>query len=96
MVRTFFQTNQSIKCPIFISSQCPIEPFSFSLFGGRIIIYRFCNNWLSIDNLLTAILGNTVEKIAAEKAGIIKPGAPVVIFDMAMRRLITSRRIRSS
>ena len=30
----------------------------------------------------TAILGNTVEEIAAEKAGIIKPGIPVVVGEM--------------
>jgi dihydrofolate synthase/folylpolyglutamate synthase len=32
---------------------------------------------LSLDH--TLILGNTIEKIATEKAGIIKPGAPVVL-----------------
>jgi dihydrofolate synthase/folylpolyglutamate synthase len=32
---------------------------------------------ISLDH--TATLGNTVEKIAAEKAGIIKPGVPVVV-----------------
>src|SRR5438034_290319 len=31
---------------------------------------------LSIDH--TAVLGDTIEQIAAEKAGIIKPGVPVV------------------
>lgn len=31
----------------------------------------------------TAVLGGTIEAIAAEKAGIIKPGRPVVVYDAA-------------
>ncbi len=41
----------------------------------------------------TAFLGDTVEKIAAEKAGILKPGAPVVWggTDIGARRVIEER-----
>jgi dihydrofolate synthase/folylpolyglutamate synthase len=39
------------------------------------------------------ILGDTIEKIAAEKAGIIKPGVPVILapMDAAARRVIMAR-----
>ena len=41
----------------------------------------------------TSILGNTLEEIAAEKAGIVKPGVPVVVGEMphAAREVILAR-----
>ncbi|MBQ2718673.1 MAG: bifunctional folylpolyglutamate synthase/dihydrofolate synthase [Clostridia bacterium] len=44
---------------------------------------------ISLDH--TAILGDTVEAIAREKAGILKPGAPVVVGDVApaVREVLT-------
>jgi dihydrofolate synthase/folylpolyglutamate synthase len=51
--------------------------------GGRLDSTNIITPELSIITNIsfdhTAILGNTLEKIAAEKAGIIKPGIPVII-----------------
>lgn len=47
---------------------------------------------ISLDH--TAMLGNTLEAIAAEKAGIIKPGVPVVVgeaADDAVRKVFTDK-----
>lgn len=41
----------------------------------------------------TSILGNTLEAIAAEKAGIIKPGIPVIVGEMAPEAMRVIQRI---
>jgi dihydrofolate synthase/folylpolyglutamate synthase len=53
-----------------------------------------CITPISLDH--TAILGDTVEKIAAEKAGIIKPGCPVVLSQQTegARRVILETAAR--
>lgn len=53
--------------------------------GGRldatnIIDRAACSIIMNIGLDHTAILGDTVEQIAAEKAGIVKPGCPVVLY----------------
>lgn len=51
--------------------------------GGRLDATNIINPELAIINQIelehTAILGDTLEEIAGEKAGIIKPGVPVII-----------------
>ena len=53
--------------------------------GGRLDATVLCDPVLSVITSIsldhTEILGDTIEKIAAEKAGIIKTGVPVVAFD---------------
>ena len=53
--------------------------------GGRLDATNVVNPVLSIITSVgldhTQFLGDTIEKIAQEKAGIIKPGIPVVFFD---------------
>jgi dihydrofolate synthase/folylpolyglutamate synthase len=55
--------------------------------GGRLdatnVVSSKCSIVVSIGLDHTAILGKTVELIAGEKAGIIKPGVPVIVGDMA-------------
>ena len=52
--------------------------------GGRLDATVLCDPVLSVITSIsldhTEILGDTIEKIAAEKAGIIKTGVPVVAF----------------
>jgi dihydrofolate synthase / folylpolyglutamate synthase len=51
--------------------------------GGRLDCTNVVDPVVSVITALgldhTAVLGNTIEQIAAEKAGIIKPGRPVVV-----------------
>lgn len=65
--------------------------------GGRLDATNICESVLSV---ITRIgldhcdwLGDTVEKIAAEKAGIVKPGVPVVLGDNveSVRRIVEER-----
>lgn len=63
-----------------------IEPVDIALFevglGGRLDSTNVLHPLLSIITNIgldhTAILGDTIEKIASEKAGIIKPGTPII------------------
>jgi dihydrofolate synthase/folylpolyglutamate synthase len=55
--------------------------------GGRLdatnVVVPACGIIVSIGWDHMEVLGDTLEKIAAEKAGIIKPGAPVIVGEMA-------------
>jgi dihydrofolate synthase / folylpolyglutamate synthase len=80
--RTFFEVCTALGFAYFAEREVEIAVVEVGL-GGRLD----CTNVLtpeigvittiSLDH--TEILGDTVEQIAAEKAGIIKPGVPVVI-----------------
>ena len=71
--------------------------------GGRLDSTNVCPPFLSVITRIghdhTAVLGNTLAKIAGEKAGIIKPGAPVVALRQhhSVNRVIerTARRKKS-
>ncbi len=65
--------------------------------GGRLDATNIVDPVVSVITSLSydhaAILGDTLEKIAAEKAGIIKPGRPVVVAPQAEEALRSVRRI---
>ena len=75
-----FMTGMAYQC--FAQQQCDFQVIEVGL-GGRldatnVALPQVCViTSISLDH--TAILGNTIAEIAREKAGIIKPGATVVI-----------------
>ena len=79
---TFFEALTAVAFELYAEAGVDYAVLECGL-GGRLDATNVCNPALSV---ITRIgldhcdwLGDTVEKIAAEKAGIIKPGVPVVL-----------------
>ncbi|MDF3005102.1 MAG: folC [Oscillospiraceae bacterium] len=82
---TEFELVSAITFTYFAQRQCDIVVLEVGL-GGRLDATNIIKSPLvaaitAIGLEHTALLGDTVEKIAAEKAGIIKPGTTAVISD---------------
>jgi dihydrofolate synthase/folylpolyglutamate synthase len=79
---SFFEITWALTLSHFIESKCDICVIETGL-GGRLDSTNIISPILSIITHIgmdhVAILGDTLEKIAFEKAGIIKPKIPVVI-----------------
>ena len=80
---TQFELITAVAFLWFAQKECDVVVLECGL-GGRldstnVIRESLCSVITKISLDHTAILGDTVEKIAAEKAGIIKPGCPVVL-----------------
>ena len=78
---TFFEFTTALAFEYFRSQETQIAVIETGL-GGRLDATNVVDPLVSVITPLslehTAYLGDTLEKIAAEKAGIIKPGRPVV------------------
>lgn len=79
---TFFEFMAAMGMVHFQREQVDVAIFETGL-GGRLDATNVVDPLLSVITSIgldhTQILGDTVEKIAGEKAGIIKPGKPVVM-----------------
>ncbi|HEY0875775.1 MAG TPA: folylpolyglutamate synthase/dihydrofolate synthase family protein [Vicinamibacterales bacterium] len=79
---TFFECTTAAAFELFASAHVDIAVLEVGL-GGRLdatnIVTPLATAITTIDFDHQAQLGTTIEEIAAEKAGIIKPGVPVVI-----------------
>ena len=80
---TQFELITAVAFLWFVRMECDVVVLECGL-GGRldstnVIKEPLCSIITKISLDHTDILGDTVEKIAAEKAGIIKPGRPVVL-----------------
>lgn len=79
---SFFEITWALALQYFIEQRCEICVIETGL-GGRLDSTNIVMPMLSIITNIsldhTAILGDSLEKIAFEKAGIIKPGIPAVI-----------------
>ena len=79
---SFFETMTAMAFAYFVSQQVDIAVVEVGL-GGRLDSTNVLTPILSVITNIgldhTEFLGNTLTKIAKEKAGIIKPGVPVVI-----------------
>lgn len=79
---SFFEMTVGLAFDYFVSQQVDIAVIEVGL-GGRLDSTNVITPELSVITNIsfdhTALLGNTIEKIATEKAGIIKPGIPVII-----------------
>lgn len=82
---TEFEMKTAIGLAHWYVQQCEYVALEVGL-GGRLdstnIVHPVVSAIVSIGLDHTAILGNTYEEIAYEKAGIIKPGVPVVVGEM--------------
>ena len=82
---SFFEITVAMAFDYFRKQNIDIAIIETGL-GGRLDSTNIINPILSVITNIgldhTQILGNTVEKIAVEKAGIIKPHTPVVIGEM--------------
>lgn len=88
---TVFEIETAMAMLHFLKKQCDIIVLEVGL-GGRldatnVITTTVCSVITSISMDHMQILGNTIEQIAAEKAGIIKPGIPVVTYDQDGRAM---------
>jgi dihydrofolate synthase/folylpolyglutamate synthase len=79
---SFFEITWALTLTHFIETKCEICIIETGL-GGRLDSTNIISPILSVITNIgldhVAILGDTLEKIAAEKAGIIKPSIPIVI-----------------
>ncbi|MBC8124716.1 MAG: bifunctional folylpolyglutamate synthase/dihydrofolate synthase [Candidatus Kapabacteria bacterium] len=79
---TFFEVTTAMAFQYFAERRVDVAIIETGL-GGRLDATNICQPFLSIITQIdvdhTEYLGTTLEKIAGEKAGIIKQGAPVVI-----------------
>lgn len=78
---SFFEMTVAMAFSYFADEQVDIAVIETGL-GGRLDSTNIITPLISVITNIsfdhTALLGNTLEKIAGEKAGIIKPGIPVV------------------
>lgn len=94
---TEFELVTAIAMEFFKRHGCDIVVLETGL-GGRldstnVIEAPLCSVLMNIGLDHTKELGDTVEKIAAEKAGIIKPGSPAVCYELpeSVRAVIAAR-----
>lgn len=79
---TFFELTTAVAFKWFLERQVQLAVLETGL-GGRLDSTNVVMPLLSVVTAIglehVALLGSTLDKIAAEKAGIIKPGRPVVV-----------------
>ncbi len=79
---SFFELSVAMAFYFFSKAKCDVAVIEVGM-GGRLDSTNIINPILSVITNISfdhvATLGNTLEKIAFEKAGIIKPNIPVVI-----------------
>lgn len=78
---TFFELTTAMALEYFRRRGCEVSIIEVGL-GGRLDSTNVCDPLVSVLTTVGLdhqhLLGETIEKIAAEKAGIIKPGVPVI------------------
>jgi dihydrofolate synthase/folylpolyglutamate synthase len=81
---TFFEATTAMACELFRGRTSDVAVFEVGL-GGRLdstnVVTPVATAITSIDLDHQAFLGSTLAEIAFEKAGIIKPGVPLVLGD---------------
>jgi dihydrofolate synthase/folylpolyglutamate synthase len=93
---TFFELTTAIALELFKRAGVSIAVLEVGL-GGRFdatnIVTPVAAAITSIDLDHTRYLGNTLAEIAFEKAGVIKPGIPVVVGDLPVAAEIVIQRV---
>lgn len=93
---TFFEATTALAFAHFAAQQVDVAVIETGL-GGRLdstnVIDPVAAGVTSIDYDHVEYLGDTLEKIAAEKAGIYKPGRPAIVgeTDESLRRFLADR-----
>jgi dihydrofolate synthase/folylpolyglutamate synthase len=97
---SFFEWTAALAFDYFAEKEVDIAVFEVGL-GGRLdstnVVRSIVTSITSIGMDHANLLGDTIEKIATEKAGIIKEGVPIIIptsMDGAVKRLIIDRAVR--
>jgi dihydrofolate synthase/folylpolyglutamate synthase len=95
---TFFELTTAMAMEHFRRRQCDVAVIEVGL-GGRLDSTNVCDPAVSVLTSVGLdhqhILGDTIEKIAREKAGIIKPGVPVISgFEQPEAREVVRRAAR--
>lgn len=92
---TFFELTTALALVHFARSQCEAVVLEVGL-GGRLDATNIVTPALSVITAIqldhTKILGDTIEKIAMEKAGIMKPGVDVLVGPGCPIELLRVRR----
>lgn len=87
---SFFEITFAMALAYFIEQKCEMVALETGL-GGRLDATNIVTPILSVITNIgkdhTNLLGNTYAKIAAEKAGIIKPNVPVLIGEYSWRTI---------
>jgi dihydrofolate synthase/folylpolyglutamate synthase len=93
---TFFEATTALAFELFRRAAVEVAVIEVGL-GGRLdstnVIEPVATAITSIDFDHQQYLGSTLQAIAAEKAGIIKPGVPVVIGDLGPEAMTTIEAI---
>jgi dihydrofolate synthase / folylpolyglutamate synthase len=96
---TFFEFMTAMAFLQFARKRCDISVIEVGM-GGRLDATNIVEPEVSVVTSIGMdhcdMLGNTLESIAAEKAGIIKPGRPVVIGRMPLEAESTVRAVAAS
>lgn len=78
---TFFEITTAVAWCAFRREQCDVAVMEVGL-GGRLDSTNLCRPAVTVITSISRdhghLLGHTLDKIAAEKAGILKPGVPAV------------------
>ena len=93
---TFFEITTALAFSLFAAKQLTANIFEVGLGGKYDATNPFYPNVSVITSIgldHTQILGDTIEQIAAEKAGIIKKGIPVVVGALSKSALSTIQNI---
>jgi dihydrofolate synthase/folylpolyglutamate synthase len=95
---TFFESTTAVAFDLFRDARVDVAVLEVGL-GGRLdatnVVTPIATAIVSIDFDHQAQLGDTLASIAAEKAGIIKPGVPVVCGAMPAEAMAVIERIAS-
>ena len=79
---TWFELSTMLAFLVFRAAKCDFAVYEVGL-GGRLdatnVVSPVCTIITLIEREHTKFLGNTLEKIAEEKAGILKEGVPVIV-----------------
>ncbi|MBR3697431.1 MAG: hypothetical protein IKM97_04125 [Clostridia bacterium] len=91
---TRFEILTSLAILYFAENNCDIVVFEVGL-GGLYDCTNIVNSFISVFGTIsldhTSILGNTIEKIAEQKAGIIKENSNSVIFEQSALPVIKAK-----
>ncbi len=96
MKPTFFEICTALAWLHFVACDVQMGVFEVGL-GGRLDSTNICNPQVCVITNIsfdhTALLGNTLASIASEKAGIVKPGCPVVsgVLEEESRQVIVEK-----
>jgi dihydrofolate synthase/folylpolyglutamate synthase len=93
---TFFEATTAMAFELFRRARVEVATIEVGL-GGRLdstnVIHPVATAITSIDFDHQQYLGSTLSDIAAEKAGIIKPGVPVIVGDVGPEAWVVIERV---